>query len=254
MNHQMDKANAYDQLTEEYQKIEKEKIYFEEKCKKQKSEMIDLKALLAKKEAVEKNVEDLRKERDALEKKFQTNMIELNRLRVIEEKCNRLDADCIEKERQILVLLDKVSDLEVQLSNANEKYNTRQSQLKYEIEQLTCENAAFQNEISSLKAQLWNLKNEHQEILNELNAQLSEATKSNEELQKELLNLQNQNKEKTQKIEHLEAETQGLKAIKNTMNKDLQEVSNKLEKCENDLNNLIKDSENKAKQYEAKVN
>ncbi|RNA15072.1 hypothetical protein BpHYR1_004736 [Brachionus plicatilis] len=137
------KAYEYETLEEKYAIIVKEKIHFEEKCKKYIKDLDDLKELRAMKEKSENEIARLTHEKSEMENRDNCHQTEFQRLRSGEEK------------------RDQNSQIEIQLIELKEKDKNKKMEQIDKIENLTNDNAVLQNKIMMLDAEVSNLKVNH---------------------------------------------------------------------------------------------
>ena len=163
-----ERAYEYESLSEKFSSIEKDKVYYEEKCKKYANELLILNNLQTANEQLKNKVNYMKKDIEILKKKEKENLLELQRLRSCERDLNGAFESKKQKEKEILDLIDKNSNLEAQLLSSNEKYKKFKSKTNEMIDQLSGEKAMLLNEKSSLEAQLLNIRDEHKKNLDDL--------------------------------------------------------------------------------------
>ena len=169
-----ERAYEYEALSEKFSSIEKDKVYYEEKCKKYANELLILNNLQTANEQLENKVNYMKKDIEILEKKEKENLLELQRLRSCERELNGAFESKKQKEKEILDLIDKNSNLEAQLLSSNEKYKKFKSETDEMIDQLSGEKAMLLNEKSALESQLLNIRDEHKKNLDDLEKMVNE--------------------------------------------------------------------------------
>ena len=160
-----ERAYEYESLSEKFSSIEKDKVYYEEKCKKYANELVILNSLQTANEQLENKVNYMKKDIEILEKKEKENLLELQRLRSCERELNGAFESKKQKEKEIIDLIDRNANLEAQLLSSNEKCKKLKSETDEMIDQLSGENALLLNEKSSLEAQLLNIRDMHKKNL-----------------------------------------------------------------------------------------
>jgi chromosome segregation ATPase len=251
---QLDKATEFEAQCEQLRNIEKEKKYFEEKCAKFRSELNDLKEMRAAKEECDKRLEELKKEREALEKKFHACSNELAKAKQFEARCATLEVDCKQKDNELNLLTERASFAESQVEKLRSKFDNQMYELREAQEQVAGENAAFRCEISSLKAQLANLRAENDKQIAELNTNYEQATSTITHLTNDVASLSAQLAEMTKTAESYDNDRNKLRAIKVDLEKERDGLMEKLSSLEREFNSYRKESESKFERSQQTVN
>ncbi len=250
---QLDKASDFEAQCEQLRNVEKEKKYLEEKCAKMRAELNDLKQIRAAKEECEKRLEELKKSGETLEKKLLACSNELAKARNFESRCASLEATCKEKDNELNVLTERASFAESQCEKLKLKFGNEMYELREAQEQVTGENAAFRCEISSLKAQLGNLRVESDEQMAELSASYEQATLTITNLSNEVASLRAQLEEMTKTADSYENDRNKLRAVKVTVEKERDMLTEKLSTSEREFSSHKKEAEVKIEKCQETV-
>ena len=120
-----------------------------------------LKRVREKNEELEAKCSQLSVLIEALEKREQSNSIELHRLRHCENSMNSSNEANVLKEKTILDLIAQNKELEARRKELSDQLIKKKVLYEETIEQLSGESAMHQNERNALQAQLSNLKEEY---------------------------------------------------------------------------------------------
>ena len=161
INRFREQAYEYELLVSKTEDLEKDKDYFQQKFQSASSELLTMKGVRDKNEKLEANVSQLNKTIEELESREQKILHELNRLRNCEAELKSSNEKSNLKEQKILELLSQNRELDSLRMSANDQLKKVKAEYEEILEQLTGENAMYQNQKSSLEAQLINLKEEH---------------------------------------------------------------------------------------------
>ena len=132
-----------------------------------------LKRVREKNEELEAKCSQLNTMIETLEKREQSNSIELQRLRHCENSMNSSNEANVLKEKTILDLIAQNKELEARRKELSDQLVRKKTEYEEIIEQLSGESAMHQNERNAVQAQLNNLNEEYAVSLKDLTNEVS---------------------------------------------------------------------------------
>jgi chromosome segregation ATPase len=246
MNALNERANEYDALLEKYERSEKQRAFYEEKCNKNSEELKELNILREQNAAINSRIDKLIEELKQVELHRHNLSLEVRRLNNIENIYNEEKHYVKAKEEEICILIREKCELTNKVKSLNEKLRLMKNEYDQRIDLLEGNQAQGQSIINSLNGRIQQLNEEKEEMKNQANK--LEKLK-NELIDKYEIEFQTANKTHSDEISSMSAKINELERQKSLLEGETKSFSDELHSKESELMELRRVHDTTKQQY-----
>lgn len=182
LNIYKDRNLEFDEREQTIKKVEKERDYYEDKCKKYVFELHEANEIRNCNVDLQAQLNKFKQECEKLSALNQSTNVQVQSLKNVQVRYEQSLEKGKQQEQQILELINDRTHLEAQCKSWDKRCKEQQHELEERIELLTNENALCQNEANAFKAQLTQLREDSESKQQEMDAAMDEQLKSYESL------------------------------------------------------------------------
>ena len=236
-----DKTEECESLMEQFQKAEKESIYYQNKCEEYLASAKDAKYLAGANEALTKEIHSLTKELEEMKSSNSEYYVKMKRLGRIEQEKLELEQQIAVQNEELNKLMAQKYELTHELTGLSKKLKGQEVEFAEKLEELDDRKAMLENELSCKQAEFLRLSEETNATIKELELRMRE----NEELTEKYETLKAKHSELFVNQEQTSYENLSLQKDLETLRAICNETESSIDSERNDFKRCLKETNSK---------